>query len=147
MLQTQFKTQIPSQSSSPCSSFWFSESGVREGSGVRPTPKWQRPLLDLRWSWQRSVLRLLLAECGNFFLRIGVLLRAHKSPLSDTAQRCFSEHRLLLVCNDDMTQLQRLCPWLGLLDIRIACLAWALGVEAAHRTSRNEESSREPISS
>jgi hypothetical protein len=46
-----------------------------------------------------------------------------------------------------MTQLQKDYPWLGLLEVRVAAEAWALGVEAARHISRNEESNKERISS
>jgi hypothetical protein len=148
MLQTQFKTEVPYQPSAPSSSFSSSESGVRWGSVVRPTPKWQRPFCALHRPFQRSVLRLLLAECGNFFLRIGAILRTRKQVLlPESCQQCLSDYTSLLACSDDMTQLQKHYRWLGLLEVRAACQAWVLGVEAAHRISRNEESSRGPIPS
>jgi hypothetical protein len=126
-------------------SFIFSESGVHSGSAVRPIPKWQRPLLALHRLWQRTLLRLLLAECCNFFLRMGFVLRTAKHGSPEKFGQGPSDHRLTLACNDDMIELQASYPWAGLLDVQLACQAWVLGVEAAHRISRNEESNTAPI--
>jgi len=147
MLQTQFKTQIPDQTQARCLSFYFSESGVREGSAVRPTPKWQRPLRFLLRSYQSSVPRLLLGECGSFFHHIGVILRIRKRPLPAPFSCCLSDYRLLLACNRDMTLLQKTFPWHGYLDVQLAFQAWLLGVEAHAHTHHNEECDKAQISS
>ena len=131
----------------------FSKSGIPPGNTVRRTPKWQRPFRALHRSFQCSVLRLLLAEWGSFFLRIRAILQTHKQVLlPELCQRCLADYTLLLACSEDMTQLQGDHRWLGLLEVRVAAQAWVLGVEtarrvSAHRISHNEENSRRRISS
>jgi hypothetical protein len=44
----------------------FMESGALSDNKVRPTPKWQRPLLALHRSNQNSVWRLLLGGAAAF---------------------------------------------------------------------------------
>jgi hypothetical protein len=129
------------------SGLYFSGSGVQTGSEVRPSAKWKRLFSPVRWWYSRSVLRLLLMEFCNWPRRIAVLLRTHRQVLPDRVQQCLSEHKLLLVCNDDMLRLQKQYSWLGLLDIRAAYQAWTMGVEAGYRIRRNEENSKEPIPS
>src|SRR5579864_3413709 len=122
------------------------ESNYRSDTVNRPTSNWPRLFRSLRWKYHRSVLLPLLEECGNFFLRIRVLLKTHKQALPGTVQRCLSEHGLLLACNDDMLRLQMQYPWIGLLGSRAACQAWAMGVEYALH-NRIEGNSKEPIPS
>lgn len=128
MPQTQPATQY--------TTFQPSESDAHLGSAIRPTPKWQRPLLALRRSFRLSLLRLLLVEVYNLPYRISCLAKTRNHPLSDGAQQCLADHILILACNDDMIELQKRHPWLGLLEIRVACEAWALGAESTRRILR-----------
>jgi hypothetical protein len=142
MLQTQTKTQTPSQPSTRSLSYYFSELGVREGSADRPIPKWQRPFYTLRYSFQRSVLRSLLTEGRNFYRRIVVLLKTDRQVLPHVCQQCLEDYMVLLSCSEDMTQLQKDHLWLGLLDVRVAAEAWVLGFQKATYTLHTEENNK-----
>lgn len=121
--------------------FHVSGSGVHEDStDRRPTPKWQRPLLRLRQSYQHSALRLLLAECGSFFPRILEVLRIRKHPPQALSDSCLSNHRLLFACSRDMTRLQKDFPWQGYLGAQLAFQAWLLGAEESSRILNNSGS-------
>lgn len=118
-------------------------SGDLSGNVTRPKSNWPYPLHTLRLSYQRSVLRLLLAECGRFLRSIPIILIIREKPFQAPTLCCLSDHRFLFACNHDMTQLQKSFPWHGYLDIQLAFQAWILGAESCVRILHNGENDKD----
>lgn len=115
------------------------------GSEVLLSSKWPRPVRVVYYWFQGSVLQLLATECGNFFLRISILVKTLKQVLPEPCQQCFRDHKVLLVCSEDMTRLQREHRWLGLLECRVAAQAWAMGAKNFCCSLGSGESNGKPI--
>jgi hypothetical protein len=132
------------QTTAQYTTFQPSESDAHSGSAIQPTPKWQRPWQILLWSFRGSLLQLLLVEIGNFDPRILALARTRNHLLSDRAQQCLADHRLILACNRDMIELQKQYHWLGFLEVQAACEAWVLGAESTRCILHSENNNEEP---
>lgn len=123
--------------------FEVTESGVRWGSEVRPTPKWKHPFLALSRSLRYSLGRLLLEECYSFCLRIRARTRNPEmmfvAIVPPYPQRYpemvnfLSGHKYLHACSAHTKELTEEAPWVTNLDVQAALKSWSAGFEfAAH---------------
>lgn len=141
------------QTNPKITSFEFSESGLRLGTEVRPTPKWQYRFRNLSRSLRFSLGRLLLEECGSLLLRIRARTRIRPWVFGAKVPPCpqsypeagsfSSECSFQRACSAHTIELQKANSWMGVLDVQLTMESWRAGFESACDMLCNERNNTE----